>query len=117
MIEGEGVCRLHKLEAMKRFAFHTEEEIIAKRQNVVRKFTAKAHKASANLLRAYLTEKNMESNFESFSAVKMTEPLCHLYMDIRTKNGELYKATTMMNNRHVLNKYLKSPHHLNKSMI
>jgi hypothetical protein len=42
---------------MKRFGSHTEEYIIAKRQNVVPKNTAKANKAGANLLRAYLTEK------------------------------------------------------------
>jgi hypothetical protein len=39
-----------------------EEEIIAKQQNVIPKNTVKANKADANLLRAYLTEKNMESN-------------------------------------------------------
>jgi hypothetical protein len=71
-------------------------------------------KAGVNLLRAYLTEKNMESNFESFSAVRMPETLCHFHMDIRTKNGKLYKATTMMNNRYALNRYLKSPPHLKK---
>ena len=56
----------------------------------------------------------MESNFESFSAVRMAETLCHFYMDIRTKNGELYKATTMMNNRHALKRYLTSSPHLKK---
>jgi hypothetical protein len=48
------------------------------------KYTVKVSKAGANLLRAYLTEKTMDSNFESFSAVRMAEPLRHLYMDIRT---------------------------------
>jgi hypothetical protein len=42
---------------MKRFGSHTEQYIIAKRQNVVPKNTAKANKAGANLLRAYLSEK------------------------------------------------------------
>jgi hypothetical protein len=77
---------------MKRFASHTEKEIIAKRQNVVPKNIAKANKADANLLRAYLTEKNMESNFESFSAVRMAETPCHFNMDIRTKMGNCTKS-------------------------
>ena len=81
---------------------------------MVPKNTANANKAGVNLLGAYLTEKNMESNFESFSALRMAETLCHFYMDIRTKNGKLYKATTMMNNRYALNRYLKSPPHLKK---
>jgi hypothetical protein len=45
-----------------RFGSHTEEYIIAKRQNVVPKNTAKANKAGANLLRAYLTEKIWKVN-------------------------------------------------------
>jgi hypothetical protein len=72
---------------MKRFASHTEEEINAKRQNVVPKNTAKANKAGTNLLRAYLTEKNMESNFESFSAIRMAETLPFLHGHSHKKWG------------------------------
>jgi hypothetical protein len=98
MIEGEGVCRLHKLEAMKRFAFHTEEEIIAKRQNVVRKFTVSPFPVI--LISAIAVLKHSLASENSVAVI-----ISYFYLD------------AMMNNRHVLNKYLKSPHHLNKSMI
>jgi hypothetical protein len=49
---------------MKRFASHSEEDIIAKRQNLVPTNTVKANKAASNLFRSYLEEKNMETNFE-----------------------------------------------------
>ena len=35
-------------------------------------------------------------------------------MDARTKSGDLYKATTLTNTRHALNRYLKSPPYLKK---
>jgi hypothetical protein len=51
---------------MKRFASHSEDDIIAKRQNLVPTNTVKANKAASNLFRSYLEEKNMETNFEMF---------------------------------------------------
>ena len=66
---------------MKRFASHSEEDIIAKRQNVVPTNTVKANKAAANLFRSYLKEKNMETNFEIFDVARLAETLSHFYMD------------------------------------
>ena len=99
---------------MKRFASHSEEDIIAKRQNLVPTNTVKANKAASNLFRSYLEEKNMETNFEMFDVARLAETLSHLYMDARTKSGDLYKATTLTNTRHALNRYLKSPPYLKK---
>jgi hypothetical protein len=42
---------------MKRFASHSEEDIIAKRQYLVPTNTVKANKAASNLFRSYLEEK------------------------------------------------------------
>ena len=99
---------------MKRFASHSEEDIIAKRQYLVPTNTVKANKAASNLFRSYLEEKNMETNFEMFDVARLAETLSHFYMDVRTKSGDLYKATTLTNTRHALNRYLKSPPHLKK---
>lgn len=93
---------------MKRFAFHSEEDIIAKRQNVVPINTVKANKAAAKLFRSYLSEKNMETDFEMFDVARLAKILSHFYMDARTKSGDLYKATSLTNTRHALNRYLKS---------
>ena len=99
---------------MKRFASHTEDEIVNKRQNVIPQNTVKANKAAAKLLRNYLLEKNLDSDFESFDVGRLAEILTHFYLDARSKNGELYKATTLINTRHALNRYLKSPPVLKK---
>ena len=77
---------------MKRFASHSEEDIIAKRQNLVPTNTVKANKAASNLFRSYLKEKNMEANFEMFDVTRIAETLSHFHMDARTKSGDLYKA-------------------------
>jgi hypothetical protein len=66
---------------MKRFASHSEEDIIAKRQNLVPTNTVKANKAASNLFRSYLEEKNMETNFEMFDVARLAETLSHFYMD------------------------------------
>ena len=66
---------------MKRFASHSEEDIIAKRQNLVPTNTMKANKAASNLFRSYLEEKNMETHFEMFDVARLAETLSHFYMD------------------------------------
>ena len=83
---------------MKRFASHSAEDIITKRQNVVPTNTVKANKAAANLFRNYLKEKDIETNFEMFGVDRLAETLSHFYMSARTKTGDLYKATTF--NKH-----------------
>ena len=70
---------------MKWFASHSEEDIIAKRQNFVPTNTVKANKAASNLSRSYLEEKNMETNFEMFDVARLAETLSHFYMNARTK--------------------------------
>jgi hypothetical protein len=52
-----------------------------------------------------------------FDVARLGETLSHFYMDARTKSGDLYKATTLTNTRHALNRYLKSPPYLKKNDI
>lgn len=99
---------------MKRFASHSNEDLLAKRAKAIPKNTSKANNSAASTLRLYLVEKNQDSNFEDFEIVRLAEVLCHFYMDARSKTGELYKATTFENLRHSLNRYLKAPPHLKK---
>ena len=54
----------------------------------------------------------METNFEMFDVAKQTKT--HFYMEARTKSGGIYKATTLTNTRHALNRYLKRPPFLRK---
>ena len=94
---------------MKWFASHSEEDIIAKRHNVVPSNTLKANKAAANLFRSYLKEKNIETNFEMFDVARLAETLSYFHMDACTKGGDLYKATTLTNTRHSLSRFKEPP--------
>ena len=58
---------------MKRFPSHSEENIIAKIQNLFPTNTVKANKAVVNLFRSSLKEKHMETNFEMFDIAKLAE--------------------------------------------
>ena len=98
--------------ATKRFASHTTDEINAKKANLVPKNTSKANARAARLLKTYLEDKNQDKDFEFFSIHRLAETLCSFYLDVRTKEGELYKALSLENIRHSLNRYLKSPPHL-----
>ena len=79
---------------MKQIASHLEEDITAKRQNIVHINTIISNKAAANTLRSYLKETDMETNFEMFDVARLAESLPHFYVDARTKNGDLFKTTT-----------------------
>jgi phosphoribosylaminoimidazole-succinocarboxamide synthase len=70
---------------MKQIASHLEEDITAKRQNIVHINTIISNKAAANLLRSYLKETDMETNFEMFDVARLAESLPHFYVDARTK--------------------------------
>ncbi len=96
---------------MKRFADHSAGEILAKRANIVPKNTINANKGASSLFRCYLEEKSQNTNFETFDPVRLAEHLSHFYMDVRTKDGEMYKATSLESMRHSLNRYLKAPPH------
>jgi hypothetical protein len=82
---------------MKRFASHSEEDIIAKRQNLFPTNTVKANKAASNLFRSYLKEKNMETNFEMFDVARLAETLPFLY-------GRAYKKLRSLQS-HNINKH------------
>ena len=69
---------------MKQFASHSEEDITAKRQNIVYISTIISNKAAANLLRSYLKEKDMETSFEMFDVARLAETLSHFSVDART---------------------------------
>lgn len=95
--------------AVKRFASHSENEILEKRSNVVPKNTSKANKKCANMLREYLREKNDDVNFEEFTLEKINDVLEHFYLDARKVGGEQYKTSSLENFRYGLNRYLKAP--------
>ena len=63
---------------------------------------------------ASLNQYHNTNNKCIFTKLNAVFKLSHFYMDARTKSGDLYKATTLTNTRHALNRYLKSPPYLKK---
>ena len=100
--------------AAKRFKLSSADEIEEKKMLINSKETVQSNARAANVLRAYLKEVGQEENFEEFSNERLNEVLAHFYLDTRREDGEHYKATSLENLRHSLNRYLKSPPHNSK---
>jgi len=100
--------------ATPRFACHSDADIEAKKSDVTPKTTKNSNETSAKTFRAYLSEKKLDTNFETFTIERLSEILTHFYLDVRTKEGKMYKANSLESLRHGLNRYLKSPPHSRK---
>ena len=92
-----------------RFGQTTDEELNQKRLSVNADKTIKSNKLAAKILKDYLSEKQMDCDFEDFDEVKLNEVLSHFYLDARKTDGGMYKATSLESIRHAINRYLKSP--------
>jgi hypothetical protein len=97
--------------AGKRFAHHSELDLQSKKLVLIPQNTRKSNEKAAKSLRLYLAEKGENTNFEEFSAAELNKVLKTFYFDARTITGELYKASTLENLRHSLNRFLKAPPH------
>lgn len=95
----------------KRFACHSADEIDEKRVKSTPINTIKANNHAAKVLRTYLAEKNEAVEFEVLEPSKLSKLLSGFYLDARTVDGELYKATSIEQIRHSLNRHLKAPPH------
>ncbi|XP_021338996.1 uncharacterized protein LOC110440331 [Mizuhopecten yessoensis] len=93
----------------KRFASHTESEIETKRATLIPTNTKKSNNSASKTFRAYLSEKEQDTDFEDVSKPRLDEALGHFYLDARKQDGSLYKTTTLEHFPHGLNRYLKAP--------
>ena len=71
---------------MKQTASHLEEDITAKRQNIVHINTIISNKAAANLLRSYLKEKDMETNCEMFDVAMPADARTKKWRSLQNHN-------------------------------
>lgn len=55
----------------KRFATHSEEEIIEKRAKTIPSATVRANNQAANIFREYLQEKQQPVDFENFDVFQL----------------------------------------------
>lgn len=79
----------------KRFASYTPQEIEQKKKLLTPPNTVKADICAATTFRAYLTEKEMRTDFETFSTEDLDKALESFYVEARTKTGELYKRCSL----------------------
>ncbi|XP_063436822.1 uncharacterized protein LOC134718258 [Mytilus trossulus] len=75
-------------------------------ENVDSKNTKRQTNTAINSFREYLTEKSLPLDFESYDDAQLDDVLSKFYMEIRNKNGEMYKKTTMQSYRQGLQRHL-----------
>jgi len=95
----------------KRFANHTDEEVLSKRQKTTPANTQKMNCHAAETLRKYLIEKRLNPEFVKYTSAELADGLGKCYLGARSVKGEQYKTSTLDNLRHGLNIYLKAPPH------
>jgi hypothetical protein len=96
----------------KRFVQYTRAELDAKKAASTPKNTKRANDKAGRAFRAYLLELDdgkAQVDFENFDAAKLDECLQGFWYGARDLKGQKYKASTLDNLRHSLNRYLKSP--------
>ena len=92
----------------RRFASVSEAELNEKRRYLVPPKTEKSNNSAANILRDFLKEKDKDTHFEQLSKKELDEVLASFYINARTKDGNLYKKTSLESIRYGLNRFLKS---------
>ncbi|XP_061169503.1 uncharacterized protein LOC133178844 [Saccostrea echinata] len=71
------------------------------------KSTQRTIKRSVNLFRSFLTQKNINQEFESFLKDQLNENLRLFFVSIRSKSGDNLKVTSLQSIKYGLSKYLK----------
>lgn len=94
---------------IERFGTSTRQDFDDKRRNIHADKTQKSNTLSAKLFKEYLTSKNHEADFESFTTQRLDEALSHFYLDVRKIDGSMYKTSSLESIRHGLNRHLKAP--------
>ncbi|CAG2243519.1 unnamed protein product [Mytilus edulis] len=90
----------------RRFASLEDEDRENLLENVDSKNTKRQTKTAINGFREYLTEKSLSLDFESYDDAQLDDVLSKFYMEMRNKNGEMYKKTTMQSYRQGLQRHL-----------
>ena len=74
-----------------RFAALNSEEKDAVLDNINAENTKRQTHTAAKLFREYLTEKNMDLDFENCYLEQLDQTLSNLYMEMRNKKADMYK--------------------------
>ncbi|XP_062607914.1 uncharacterized protein LOC134269726 [Saccostrea cucullata] len=91
----------------RRFASIDDEGIKNLMENVEAQNTKRVTSTSVKLFREYLLTKGQELDFESFDNEKLDELLSKFYLEMRNRDGEMYKKTTLLSYRQGLQRHLE----------
>lgn len=96
-----------------RFATNNEAEMKVIMENVDARNTNRVTETTVKLFREYLESKGESGDFEHFQCEKLDDLLAKFYMEARTKDGEMYKKSTMLSYRQGLQRYLERHKEIN----
>lgn len=96
-----------------RFATINEAEIKVIMENVDARNTNRVTATAVKLFREYLESKGESEDFEDFQCEKLDDLLSKFCMEARTKDGEMYKKSTMLSYRQGLQRYLERHKEIN----
>ncbi|XP_052098825.1 uncharacterized protein LOC127733511 [Mytilus californianus] len=90
----------------RRFASLEDEDRENLLENVDAKNTKRQTNTALNSFREYFTEKSLPLDFESYEDEQLDDVLAKFYMEMRNKNGDMYKKSTMQSYRQGLQRHL-----------
>jgi hypothetical protein len=90
-----------------RFASLTEKQIEQIEKDKDSANTKKVIAKSVKVLRSYLAEKNLSTDFESLSNAELDQVLKGFYANARTEKGDLYKCSSFKQVRYGISKHMK----------
>lgn len=74
--------------------------------------TQRSTEVGVRIFRAYLKEKELDPDFESYSKDQLAKVLTKFYVEVRRENGDNYKTGSLINIRAAVNRHLKSSGHV-----
>lgn len=96
-----------------RFATINEAERKVIMDNVDARNTNRVTATAVKLFRECPESKGESGDFENFQCEKLDDLLAKFYMEARTKDGEMYKKSTMLSYRQGLQRYLERHKEIN----
>ena len=77
-------------------------------ENAESENTKRLTKQSVKMFKEYLAAKNLDRNFEQYEPDQLDQTLSKFYAEIRDKNGQMYKRTTLQSYRQGIQRHLQS---------
>ena len=104
----------HKLKIVldeERFAFIDDAELEEKRQKLKNKITTKADCKTEKVFVKYLSLKGLSTEYWLMEEKELNDILCKFWFEVRTAEGDYYKATSLGSLHYGINKMLHNRGH------